>query len=251
MVAKAKKRFLVLGGENYATPLRDAYPKCVVTLLDTNQEVGFENYKKTWDAVLFTGGADVNPALYGEKPHPLTSSHPVRDNLELEIYKYCVEKYIPMLGICRGSQFLWVALGGKLNQHIEGHAIQNMHNAWANGQYVSLRAAPDLPYAPPFKVTSTHHQSVRWDTMPENKKVYTKLLLVGEGRDKEKTTAVESWYADFLHAYPSGDRPRSRILGMQFHPEYMTKGSLGRKFAADAVRWSQRDLDTKTFYIKD
>lgn len=54
------------------------------------------------DLVIFTGGEDVDPSLYNEPRHPRTSSNITRDIREKDIYEYCLDKKIPMLGICRG-----------------------------------------------------------------------------------------------------------------------------------------------------
>lgn len=101
------------------------------------------------DLVQFTGGEDVNPALYGEKPHPQTGYRASRDAQEEIVYKECRAINKPMAGICRGGQFLNVMCGGKLFQHVNGHAIAGTHEAtdMATGRIV--------------QVTSTHHQMMR------------------------------------------------------------------------------------------
>lgn len=67
--------------------------------------------------VLFTGGSDVDPALYGKKVHPETSYYPDRDEYEVMEFQRAREFGLPMLGICRGAQFLCVMSGGELIQH--------------------------------------------------------------------------------------------------------------------------------------
>ena len=75
------------------------------------------------DVVVFIGGVDVNPELYGETPIVQTQMPSLaRDNLEIEVYKKCIELGKPMYGICRGAQFLHVMNDGTLWQHVEGHA---------------------------------------------------------------------------------------------------------------------------------
>lgn len=73
------------------------------------------------DLICFTGGEDVSPELYGEKN---TSSwvNKARDDFEKEVYERYVGK-APMVGICRGGQFLNVMNGGKMIQHINGHMM--------------------------------------------------------------------------------------------------------------------------------
>lgn len=97
------------------------------------------------DLVVFTGGHDVSPELYGEPTIPGTSCSPQRDANETEIFDLCREFKVPMLGICRGAQFLTVMSGGSLWQDVDGHA---------NGPHdMVVKATGDV-----IKVTSTHHQ---------------------------------------------------------------------------------------------
>lgn len=73
------------------------------------------------DLIVFTGGEDLNPRLYGEKPQGAVGWNDHRDQQEKMIYNKYVNK-IPMAGICRGGQFLNVMNGGKMIQHIPNHA---------------------------------------------------------------------------------------------------------------------------------
>jgi len=78
-----------------------------------------EALAETLDGVLFSGGADVEPVSYGMKREPECGvSHPQRDALEIKLLHICLRRGIPVLGICRGSQIINVALGGTLVQDI-------------------------------------------------------------------------------------------------------------------------------------
>lgn len=72
----------------------------------------------TVDLVVFTGGSDVSPYIYGEEPDGARDCDPVRDEFELSIYHKCVKKNVPMIGICRGGQLLNVLNGGTMIQHL-------------------------------------------------------------------------------------------------------------------------------------
>lgn len=72
--------------------------------------------------VVFLGGADIDPALYGERPHGSTSFDRARDEQEIEIFLQAQALGIPMFGICRGMQFLHAMAGGILWQHVHNHA---------------------------------------------------------------------------------------------------------------------------------
>jgi len=70
------------------------------------------------DAIIFAGGSDVDPALYGEQPHPTTTVKPERDKAEIMLMRAALDRDLPTLGICRGLQLMAVASGGRLHQHL-------------------------------------------------------------------------------------------------------------------------------------
>src|SRR5919204_6410107 len=71
------------------------------------------------DAVLLTGGGDVDPALYGEARHPtVEDAEPGRDEFEIDLARRAMQADLPVLAICRGTQVLNVAAGGTLVQDI-------------------------------------------------------------------------------------------------------------------------------------
>lgn len=73
------------------------------------------------EGVLMPGGADINPATYGQS---ISSEHvydvdDLADETDISLVKYALEKGIPVLAICRGLQITNVALGGSLVQHMD------------------------------------------------------------------------------------------------------------------------------------
>jgi putative glutamine amidotransferase len=71
------------------------------------------------DGILLTGGGDVDPALYGQPPHPtFAGAEAGRDQYEIELARRALEANLPLLAICRGLQLLNVATGGTLIQDI-------------------------------------------------------------------------------------------------------------------------------------
>lgn len=121
------KVFVVGGATNYANFLR-------ASLVDRIEDA---------DVVLFTGGEDVDPSLYGCEKDPHTHSNKRRDLEEKKIFE-SVKPTQLCLGICRGSQFLCVMNGGILVQHCTGHAIGYTHEI-TDGNTL-------------YQITSTHHQ---------------------------------------------------------------------------------------------
>jgi putative glutamine amidotransferase len=71
------------------------------------------------DGVLFSGGSDIDPSEYGHELHPETNgTRPERDRGELALLRAALERDMPVLAVCRGSQVLNVARGGDLVQHL-------------------------------------------------------------------------------------------------------------------------------------
>ena len=67
------------------------------------------------DGVVLAPGRDVEPARYGQEPHPLLdATEPQRDAFELALVRDALDRDVPILGMCRGIQILNVALGGTL-----------------------------------------------------------------------------------------------------------------------------------------
>lgn len=156
------------------------------------------------DLVVFTGGPDVNPQLYGEKPHPKTMVSEQRDEEDLKTYAYCLEKGIPMLGVCRGAQFLHVMNGGKLYQHVNGHL--GVH---------SIRDARSKEIIE--RVSSTHHQMV----MPQKDMMILATADVSTERwrndkDREGGEFAKPITPD-IEAFFYRD---TCCLGIQGHPEF-------------------------------
>lgn len=70
------------------------------------------------DLVVFTGGSDVSPYIYGEEPDGARGCDPIRDELEKSVYAACVTYSVPAVGICRGGQLLNVLNGGGMIQDL-------------------------------------------------------------------------------------------------------------------------------------
>jgi putative glutamine amidotransferase len=80
------------------------------------------------DAVLFTGGYDIDPACYGHPNHPMAEKiDHNRDLVEIYLVKCLARSGKPFLGICRGLQVIDVALGGSLYEHLPDQLPGNVH----------------------------------------------------------------------------------------------------------------------------
>jgi putative glutamine amidotransferase len=88
-------------------------------LLVPPSEVGVEETLEALHGIVFSGGADVEPAHYGAASHPTTDAPQTRRDLaELALLRAALERDLPTLAICRGSQLLNVVRGGDLVQHL-------------------------------------------------------------------------------------------------------------------------------------
>ena len=114
------------------------------------------------DALLVTGGDDVNPDRYLAEPAPETkAADPARDDFEIALITAAVRDDRPMLCICRGIQVLNVALGGTLQQHYDGHFdLQNynegIHDVHLEPGSMLAKAMGTTQVA----VNSLHHQAL-------------------------------------------------------------------------------------------
>jgi putative glutamine amidotransferase len=159
------------------------------------------------DIVLFTGGEDVDPSLYGCKKHPTTYSNLQRDLEEKAIFEQVRQDQI-CLGICRGSQFLCVMNGGLLVQNVYSHAMFGTHqliNPHTTTQYEITSTHHQMQY--PFNLDSDYY-SVLWSS-PRRSDAY-------EG-DQIGYTPCEPEVV--LYKVPG----KPKCLAIQGHPEMMRK----------------------------
>jgi gamma-glutamyl-gamma-aminobutyrate hydrolase PuuD len=88
-------------------------------LLVPPSEHGVEETLDVLDGLLLSGGSDIDPGEYGHDAHPETDGvRPERDRGELALLRAALDRDLPVLAVCRGSQILNVARGGDLVQHL-------------------------------------------------------------------------------------------------------------------------------------
>jgi gamma-glutamyl-gamma-aminobutyrate hydrolase PuuD len=88
-------------------------------LLVPPSEGGMEETLEVLDGLLLSGGSDLDPEHYGQEAHPETKDvRSERDRVELALLTAALERDLPVLAVCRGSQILNVARGGDLVQHL-------------------------------------------------------------------------------------------------------------------------------------
>ena len=158
------------------------------------------------DLLVFPGGLDVDPNIYGEPAGQRTSFDKKSDKNWIGYYKDAIGKGKKVLGICKGSQFVCVMSGGKIIQHVENHAIFDTH---------AIKIEDKI-----FEVTSTHHQMM--DLSPLSDKNYELLAYTPE---KLSTTYLDG-YDDEMATPPDKEVEAvffngNGTLSIQFHPEFM------------------------------
>ena len=170
---------------------------------------------RKFDLVLFTGGEDVAPARYGEKPSPkLGRVNLKRDEYDFALFAACVAEHKPVFGICRGLQAMNVFFGGTLYQDIGAdypHPAgipEDRHGGMKFMKGADNPPAHDLHIVPgsrlgrvigtaSMKVNSYHHQGVK--TLAPGFRVAARS---GDG---------------FVEAIESTNYPAAAV---QFHPEH-------------------------------
>ncbi|MED3964536.1 gamma-glutamyl-gamma-aminobutyrate hydrolase family protein [Niallia taxi] len=161
------------------------------------------------DAILLSGGEDVDPQFYGQDPHrKLGSTIPLRDTVELAVLKVAMEKQKPILAICRGVQILNVALGGTLFQDIPSQVRDSIQHTQ----------------------TVDRSRDTHWATIDKNSRLYEILGVEKERVNSlhhqaidglaEELNAVAKSSDGIIEAVEHKSYP-AFLLGIQWHPESM------------------------------
>ncbi len=156
------------------------------------------------DGLIVTGGRDVDPARYGQAPHPETDRPgPDRDEWEIALLEGAIARELPFLGICRGAQVLNVALGGTLHQHLPD-VIGDSRYQLGDGNFATVGVMVDedstvgrMVQGDDVTVEVYHHQAI--DLLAPG------LRVTARSQD-DVIEAVE------LDSVPFG-------VGVQWHPE--------------------------------
>jgi putative glutamine amidotransferase len=193
-------------------------------LLVPPSEDGVEETLDVLDAVIFSGGSDLDPAAYGQDPHPETTGvEEERDRAELGLLQAALERDMPVLAVCRGSQVLNVALGGDLVQHLPDvvgdHKHKHTPGAYADHDVELIegtRLASLLGGQAPIK--SHHHQG---------------FGRLGDGL--REAARAEDGTVEALE-----DPSRRFTLGVLWHPEAGEDMRLFEAFVAEARAYREQ-----------
>ena len=140
----------IIGITTYRTPhkggfllnsLAEAYVKAVslaggipVLIPLLIQDEHLQSMLTRLDGILFSGGGDIDPVLFGGEEHPEVNFIDAdRDRIEIQLVKIAVQTSTPIFGICRGIQSINVALGGTLYTHIPDQLNSDLHPRYVEG----------------------------------------------------------------------------------------------------------------------
>ena len=163
------------------------------------------------DGILIPGGADVDPATYGEARHEgCQRSDPPRDRVELQLIRWAMADGKPVLGICRGIQLIALATGGTLYQDLAAECAGSVKHDYFPDQGfgradlthdVTVEAGSrlaDIFGTGSLRVNSMHHQAIR--TLGES------LVVTARSAEDDVIEGIE------LPGHPF-------MVGVQWHPE--------------------------------
>ena len=210
-----KRRFTL--GRNYVRSINDAggVPVMVPVTIDAES---LRSLYDSADGVMLTGGADLDPAVFGEEPHPLTKGVDAdRESAETLLARWAVDDDKPVLGICRGVQQLNVALGGSLIQDIPSQQPSTLEHSAGKLSPARDYVAHTICVEPHSRlaealglgeaggevgVNSFHHQAL--------KRVSDRLQITSRATD------------GIIESVEMPDR--RFVVGVQWHPEEMSAG---------------------------
>jgi putative glutamine amidotransferase len=186
-------------------------------------EEAIEETLAVLDGIVFSGGSDLSPDLYEAEAHPETVDvREERDHAEMALLRAALERDLPVLAVCRGSQVLNVALGGDLVQHLPETLGHDEHRPvkgeWADHEVrldPASRVGGLLGERTPVK--SHHHQG---------------FGRIGEGLQ-------ETGWADDGTIEALEDPTRPYAIGVLWHPEEGEDISLFEGLVEEARRYRE------------
>jgi putative glutamine amidotransferase len=175
------------------------------------------------DGLLFSGGSDLDPRAYGQEAHAETNGIvPERDSAEIALLQAALERDMPVLAVCRGSQVLNVALGGDLVQHLPDVVGDEKHK-----HTPGVFADHDVEVLP-----GTRIQQILGDHAPVKSHHHQGYGQLGEGL--REAARAEDGTIEALE-----DPSRRFALGVLWHPEAGEDSALFEALVEEASRYHE------------
>lgn len=212
-----------LAADTYVSAVQDTGALAVLLPVDRRDP---EKLLDRIDGLMVIGGADLDPAVYGQKRSEATeNTYRDRDEFELALTRGAIDRGLPFLGICRGMQLLNVALGGTINQNLVAADGTNPHRRIV-GTFVGTEH--DIVLDPGSLVARAtgeeihearchHHQAI--DRLGNG------LVVTARARDGVPEAIEVGGDDDW-------------VLGVQWHPEAGDKLQLFEAFTDAAAQWA-------------
>jgi putative glutamine amidotransferase len=212
-----------LVADTYVSAVQDTGALAVLLPVDSRDP---EKLLDRIDGLMVIGGADLDPAVYGQERSEATeNTYRDRDEFELALTRGAVERGLPFLGICRGMQLLNVALGGTINQNLVAADGTNPHRRIV-GTFVGTEHDIDLdPGSLVARATGEEIHEARCHHHQAIDRLGNGLVVTASARDGVPE-AIEL----------EGDD--DWVLGVQWHPEAGDKRQLFEAFTEAAAQWA-------------
>lgn len=176
------------------------------------------------DAIIMWGGTDIHPDYYAAQRHPRSGAvnNSDRDQAEWTWMQEAVELGIPIIGVCRGAQFLCALAGGRLVQDVNGH--HGTHDVLVKNE----QGGVDV-----MGTSSCHHQMMYIAEVPDAEMLawcnHRSTHYEGETKDQILSQEVDPEVVYF---------PSVKGFAIQGHPEWMYESS-------PFVQWCLKTIDAK------
>lgn len=215
----------LIGAGNYFGATRVVGSIFDETIALSNKDYSTFKLKKG-DVILFGGGEDISPSLYGQKPIMQTSANEVlspRDHYEKILFERALEENLATIGICRGAQLICALSKGSLYQHVVGHSTGEHKIKTKEGTVLSVSSAHHQMMNP----LGTKHELLAWacSSHDHSDSPISRVHLI----EKEKNIAVDKEPEAIYFNDTKG-------LALQWHPEFMPINSEGVKYSFNLIK---------------
>jgi len=146
--------------------------------------------------LILSGGNDISPKFYGQQSRQISTISEIRDAAEKNMLENAIIKKVPVMGICRGTQFIWTYFGGKLVENLE--EITNEKHAGAKHDIIIFGEKATKFKKINTRVNSFHNQGIIADEVPDQLDLFAKTI----------SGSIEGIYHRYLP-----------IFGIMWHPE--------------------------------